>query len=56
MVNLLEALYVVTALAFLCAILASLGGRARPARLLFMATVVCAVLAISLYWYLGQRF
>ena len=53
MVNLLEALYVVTGACFLGAVLASLAGRAIGARMLFTATVACALAAMALYLYLS---
>ena len=53
MVNFLETLYVLTVLAMIAAIVASLRGRAVGARMFMFLTVASAMLALGLYLYLS---
>lgn len=52
MVIVLEALYVVTALTFLAAIVLLVRGRRQVARRFAVVGGICALFAIWLYWYL----
>lgn len=53
MVNVLEALYVLTPLAFIGAIVLHVKGRRIAARRLGFVGALAALLAIVLYWYLS---
>jgi hypothetical protein len=54
MVNALEALYVLTALAFVAAIVLHIRGRRLAARRLAYLGALGALLAIAGYWYLSS--
>jgi hypothetical protein len=52
-INLLEALYVLTVISFLAALVQMIRGRRAPARRLAIVGGVAAALSVVLYWYLS---